>query len=173
MIKATRRSLISGAAMSAVSTAAIALPTLATPDAELLALEEAINARYAAANGIDEDVVAPLYEGFAAIYCDASLSSAERSACARKYDEETGRASAINAQDKIFSEADVLTRRMWSLKAETNVGRAAKVRVLIRHIMLGDWEGPDADLDWDIELCRKLLIEFAGMGEADFEGGRS
>ena len=49
----------------------------------------------------------------------------------------------------------------------TQPGRAAKVRALIIHVLRTEWRGPGRDLDWEIEMPRKLLGEFAGMTEEE------
>jgi hypothetical protein len=62
--------------------------------------------------------------------------------------------------------------RMIQTPADTKVGRAAKVRVLLVHVMPcskdhGVWRGPSDDLDYDIRMCRLLLADLAGMTETE------
>ena len=45
------------------------------------------------------------------------------------------------------------------------IGRAAKVRALLVHIMRDEWRGPEDRMDWEKANARALLGEFAGMSE--------
>jgi hypothetical protein len=56
-----------------------------------------------------------------------------------------------------------------SIPATTQAGRAAKVRALIVYVMRSEWRGPASELDWDKEMARALLGEFAGMSAAELE----
>ncbi len=50
-----------------------------------------------------------------------------------------------------------------AIPATTQPGRAAKVRALLTHVMRTGWRGPANEMDWDKEMARELLAEFAGM----------
>lgn len=40
---------------------------------------------------------------------------------------------------------------------------AAKVRMLLEHVMPASWRGTDENLDWDIAMARRLLLSLAGL----------
>ena len=60
-------------------------------------------------------------------------------------------------------------KRLMAMPAATQPSRAAKVRALIVHVMHGSWRGPASELDWDKEMARALLGEFAGMSAEELE----
>jgi hypothetical protein len=58
---------------------------------------------------------------------------------------------------------DVLIKQMFAIPAHTADGRRAKVTVLFTCIMPSEWRTEtDKDADYEIEMARKLLIEFIG-----------
>jgi hypothetical protein len=59
--------------------------------------------------------------------------------------------------------ANRLLERIVALPAQTQTGRAAKVRTLLSFALGPDWRGAEQDLDYDIALARAVLGEFAGM----------
>lgn len=54
---------------------------------------------------------------------------------------------------------------MWATPARTSEGRRSKLLVLLSCVMRSGWNVVDVDADWDVEMARKLMIEFVG-GEA-------
>jgi len=57
---------------------------------------------------------------------------------------------------------DALIRQMFAIQAHTADGRRAKATVLLTCITGSEWTKTDKDADYDIEMARKLLIEFIG-----------
>jgi hypothetical protein len=74
----------------------------------------------------------------------------------------------VKLTDPFHEQIGDLVRQMWTIPAITEAGRAAKVRVLLNTIAPTKWGDNDKDADWDIEMTRKLLIEFVG-GESAAE----
>ena len=60
---------------------------------------------------------------------------------------------------------DALFARLLAIPATTQIGRAAKVRALLVHVMRDEWRGPADEMEWEKEQARALLGEFAGMSE--------
>jgi hypothetical protein len=83
-----------------------------------------------------------------------------------------GRENAIEESNNLLERADELFKQMLLIPAQTQAGRAAKVTALLYHVMPNMegspfWRGPSKDLDWDVEMCRSLLAQFAGMSEEE------
>jgi hypothetical protein len=57
---------------------------------------------------------------------------------------------------------DALIKQMFAIPAHTADGRRAKATVLLTCIMGSEWTETDKDADYDVEMARKLLIEFIG-----------
>lgn len=57
---------------------------------------------------------------------------------------------------------DALIKQMWTTPASTPEGRRSKLLVLLVCVMGDKWTVVDEDADWEIELARKLMIEFVG-----------
>jgi hypothetical protein len=78
-----------------------------------------------------------------------------------------GRAEMDDQFDAIYLERDRLVYQMWSIPAETNLSRAAKVRALLKFVVLERKEDPadmdPADMNWDDQMALRLLLEFAGQ----------
>jgi hypothetical protein len=56
-----------------------------------------------------------------------------------------------------------MMERMFSIPAQTEEGRRAKVAVLLSCLMGEDWLSVDDDTDdYPLRIARKLLIEFVG-----------
>ena len=80
----------------------------------------------------------------------------------------------VDKSDIFPRKAEELITRMWRIIAHSDAGRAAKVRVFMRHVAGNDFIGPiPRDLDWDIRLYRELLLDLAGMTEADLAALRA
>jgi hypothetical protein len=134
-----------------------------TDDAEITSLSAEILRRVDIAAEIQATRIDPLQDGFFAIL-DADPFNVEE--CARRafhYSRDCGRDAAIQEQMEIDQITDRLFLRLMAIPAETQAGRVAKVRALILHVMRNDWRGPAKELDWDAEMARALLGEFAGM----------
>ena len=61
---------------------------------------------------------------------------------------------------------------MLQMPAHTQPGRAAKVKALLYHVVLHVkghpiWRGTSDDLDYEIQMARSLLGQFAGMTEEE------
>jgi hypothetical protein len=135
------------------------------PDAQLLAWEAEIDGLYEAAHQITRERVDPHNEEF--IKLAGSYQAPVRAEALRRFDKKSGRSAAIAEADKFLDKADKLTRKMWALPATSSAGRVAKARVFFKHIALEHFHGPDSELDWDMSLARQLLLEYAGLTEAD------
>jgi hypothetical protein len=68
----------------------------------------------------------------------------------------------VEKADGYLDSADRLTKRLWSLTAKTNEGKAAKLQVLFAYVLGEEWHQPDEEANMDIELTRQLLFELAG-----------
>ena len=66
----------------------------------------------------------------------------------------SGPVAVIEEMDVILSQTGHLFDRMRALPAQTQAGRAAKVRTLLAYIMGREWRGRGVDLDWDIDHAR-------------------
>jgi hypothetical protein len=167
----TRRAVfarIAGAAALTLPAAALSASP-ADPNAEIVALSAEIVSRAEQADRFRETRIDPFQQRFFAIFDDLSKPRAEAWEAACAYSREVGREAAIDAHGDFEQATDGLFKRMMALTATTQAGRAAKVRALFAHVMRGGWRGPAADLDWDKEMARALLGEFAGMSATELE----
>jgi hypothetical protein len=152
---------------------ALALPAVAAlaapqaPDAELLALSAEIVRRAAEADEFQKAHVAPYHDQFEMLFFDISKPRALCVEQAYAYSRESGRDAAIEQLSDFEEVTDRLFDRLRSIPATTQQGRAAKVRALLAHVMHGDWRGPGEELDWDKDMARELLAEFAGMTQEE------
>lgn len=150
-------SLMAGAATVGPIGAAQAL----TDDAELLALESEIVSLCSQADRITAERVTPHDD----VFLDLIVS--ELSKAAREFAALTGRNEAIAETAALHQRADVAMRRMWSIPARTDAGRQAKIHVLFLNCLGDDWLAPDREADWDVEMTRALLCEFAGTTSSE------
>ena len=88
-------------------------------------------------------------------------------AAASVFSDESGRESAVAECEHLINRGGQLFARMIALPAQTQAGRAAKVRTFLAFVANDDWRGPSRNLDWEIDAARKLLGEFAGMSEEE------
>jgi hypothetical protein len=161
----TNRRAVLGVVLAAGAAAATALPVTvanagATADAEILALEAEIRRLGTAAREIYAKRVWPFEDEFralAAIDIEAAFAFSRR----------IGREKAASEGSALDEQAGPLLARMLALPAQTQAGRAAKVRTFLWYVAGDDWRGPSRDLDWEIETARKLLGEFASMSEEE------
>jgi hypothetical protein len=155
--------------------ASLALPVAAVaaapsvPDGEIIALSAEIMRRSVEANRLQETRIDPFQEHFEDLIHDASRPWDIRAREAFAYSRETGRESAIGELERFEENTTRLFRRMMAIPATTQTGRAAKVRALLVHVSRSEWRGPAIELDWDKEMTRALLGEFAGMSAAELE----
>jgi hypothetical protein len=138
------------------------LPMMMAPsDAHLLAMEAEIMRLRGLARAIYVEKVDPFEDEFHALMRVGDEAAAW--AFARTY----GRDAAITEAEPCHLSADRLCETLMATPALTQVGRAAKVRVLLFDILGDDWRGPDSELDWDIAQARTVFGEFAGMTAED------
>jgi hypothetical protein len=144
-----------------VSVPALALPTVAmaaSDDSEILAIAAEIRVLDDRALAVQAERIDPFEEEF------VELAKTDwKAACA--FGDASGREAAVMEREGIDLKASRLFEQMLALPASTQAGRAAKVRTLLANIR--DWRGPGADLDWEIDMMRKLLGEYAGMSEEE------
>jgi hypothetical protein len=158
--RAVLGAILAGAAVAATALPATVAPAFASADAEILALEAEISRLNATANEIQAQRVEP----FEAVW--QTLVAADLRA-AHIFSESSGREKAVVETEEIDRQAGELFDRMMATPAQTQAGRAAKVRTLLCYVAGKDWRGPSDDLDWEIGAARKLLGEFAGMNEEE------
>ena len=63
-------------------------------------------------------------------------------------------------------EQDALIDRLWSTPVASNIGRAAKVRILLRYMTMPDWRQGLEDGDADQIRTVQLLAELCGESPA-------
>jgi hypothetical protein len=83
-------------------------------------------------------------------------------------DEVTGRKEAIQAQATILAEREEAIDRLIATPAASNVGRAAKARVLVRHIVEDGWRqalagGGDLPGTRGRDPCRSMWPQREGI----------
>jgi hypothetical protein len=138
-------------------------------DAPLFALEAEIGRLGEAYNEIYRTRVEPHDEGFSKLFNLPAESREERFARLEDFDEGTGRAKGIIDADVVWDDTVKLIEQMWARPATTIEGRAAKVRVFLNHAAIdGDWWERECD-EWDRGMARRLLLDLAGMTEADLD----
>lgn len=147
------------------SAAVMALPATseASPknEAELLKLEEEAKRLRAAAYAVRADRVDPYETEFDLRIRHNGLSDAF--AFGRTY----GRNEAVSEMDEHFDGMDRAIEAAFDMPASSATGRAAKVRMLVRHYFEPLRE-PFRDLNYDQQLLRLVLAEYAGMTPDDF-----
>jgi hypothetical protein len=128
-------------------------------DAEIFALATEIGSLEDAAEDIQTRRVEPFDTAF---YALARIDFKE----AAKFSDMIGREGAIGEIEDLNSRCSLLFEQMAAMPTHTQAGRAAKVRTLLT--LVGDkWRGTGTDLDWDLDMARKLLGAFAGMTEGE------
>jgi hypothetical protein len=158
-----RAALASIAAASAMLVAPAAALAATADDSEIIGLSAEILHRAVIAAEIQATQIDALQDGFFALL-DADPSNVKECAArAFAYNRECGRETAIREHAEIEQVTNRLFRQLMAIRARTDAGRAAKVRALLLHVMRDDWRGPARELDWDKEMARALLGEFAGI----------
>ena len=166
-LAAITRTAAQSAALAALPVAAIAAPG-SDDDAEIIALSAEIVRLATAADEIRAARVVPFEDRFREILRgegDPKLALQK----AWAYAADTGREAALDQIEEMDACADHAFFRMMANPAKTPAGRAAKVRALLAHVMRDGWRGPANKLDWDKEMARALLAEFAGMTAQELE----
>jgi hypothetical protein len=174
IVPTRRRFLSTAAGLAAAASAAVAVvatkAAVAMPqdDSELVRLEEQIFEQYEGAAQYDDEILR-----LSAIWTPESirrlesmdggnLSQKERWKLATDFPECEAHNRLCKRQDPFYRRMDALIKQMFAMPAHTAEGRRAKVSVLLGCIMTDDWRGPDKETDYEIEMTRKLLIEFIG-----------
>jgi hypothetical protein len=159
-----------GAAAAATATlasrlsASAAIAVSAGDDSELLRLLAAIAALRDQSDEIERTRVLPNDEE----WYEIMHRDGWEAAC--KFGIKSGRDGGIKESNDLLEKADRLFERMLALPAQTQGGRAAKVKALLIHAVSNNeptWRGPSDNLDFDIAATRSLLAQFAGMTEEE------
>jgi hypothetical protein len=144
----------------------------ADPDAIALSLEAQINRVTELADEIDRTRVQPSEEAMEALLEEGwggesryPTDEAWTAACA-DLEARTGRGKAIEEIQSLLREQDALIDRLWSTPAASNIGRAAKVRILLRYMTMPDWRQGLEDGDADQIRTVQLLAELCGESPA-------
>ena len=142
------------------------------PDAIALSLEAQINHFTQLADKIDRTRVRPSEEAMEALLEEGwggesryPTDEAWTAACA-DLEAKTGRGKAIAEIQNLVREQDVLIDRLWRTPVASNRGRAAKVRILLRHMTMPDWRQGLEDGDADQIRTIQLLAELCGESPA-------
>lgn len=165
------------AATAGVGAAAVAAPvtTLAAAphdDSPLLRLQEQILEAWEASHADDDDI--------------QRLDNIRHDEYERLLQEEVTRGQFLSANERVevvYSTPDgreldrlvtlseqhtvqmaALIDKMWAIPAKTELGRSAKVSVLLACIL--DWRNPDEEMDWRELMARRLLVDLVGGDEA-------
>lgn len=157
-----------------VSTVAISSSTpLAAPenDLRLVELEREILAEYEIATQHEDEIIRLREQGYAELRSeetkhlpvDEQVAIWERAKNAPEC-READRLIALG--DPHFDRMDALTKEMLSIPATTAQGRRAKLSVFFETIAHERWTRSNHDADYDMEIGRRLLLEFAGNGAA-------
>ena len=70
---------------------------------------------------------------------------------------------ANGPHSQALAEQAALIERIIAAPARDQAEAAAKVRMLLEHVMPASWRGADEDLDWEIAMARRLLLSLAGL----------
>ena len=162
--------------LAAAAAAMLAAPRVAKaagaaePDAEVIGLVAEIVRRAAKSERFQKTRIDdPFREEFEKIAHTPGRVTRASLDKAFAYSREIGRDAAIEELHAFDEITDGLFNRLMAIPATTQAGRAAKVRALLVHVMLTEWRGPRDELDWEKEMMRALLGEFAGMSAAELE----
>jgi hypothetical protein len=143
-------------------------------DAELLKLEEQIFEQYEGAHALDDEihrVHAIWYDECKRLHDEATreiiagrtpLTSGQRWGLVTAMPESKEHTRLVTLGEPFFARMDALIKQMFAIPARTADGRRAKTTVLLTCVMGSEWTQIDKDTDYDIEMARKLLIEFIG-----------
>jgi hypothetical protein len=132
------------------------------PDAEIATLSAEIVRWSAEAGRYQRECVDPHHDKFVDLLHDPAQSEQ-----ARAFSVESGHQAAVETVNAFEDVTTGMFKRQITIPATTQAGRAAKVRALLTHVMRDGWRGPPKELDWDVEMARALLGEFAGLTPAE------
>jgi hypothetical protein len=157
------------AAASLVSSVALSAPAVSEQaDSKILALEAEVDRIYDEQAKLYETRVEPVNDEAERLMGRWLLTRSKADfEAARRFDEESGRTAAIHEGDELNRRACELMDQLWAMPCRTHADRTVKCRVFLKHVAGSSWLGPDADLDWDISVARRLFLEFGGMTEDD------
>lgn len=174
-----RRALLAGLVAAAPAAAIASLPSVtalaASPDDDsaLLRLEEQIFEAWWAANEHNDEI--QRLDAVRRAEYDRRLEE-EKAKC--QYLSAVARWDAVNStpdgreldrlvilSDQHYERMAGLIDKMWAIPAKTELGRSAKVSVLLSCIL--DWRKPDEEMDWRKLMARRLLVDFVGGEEAE------
>ena len=144
-------------------------------DAELLALEEKIFELDERAHAHDEEInqQVEIWRSELERLEEARwnggpvLTAKERSEAIRAMPAHQEHVRLASIAEPIAIERDQLIKKMWTIPARTAEGRRSKLLVLLSCVMRSGWTEVDKDADWDVEMARKLMIEFVGGAPAE------
>jgi hypothetical protein len=141
-------------------------------DAIALSLEAQINRITELADEVDRTRVRPSEDAMEALLEEGwggesryPTDEAWTAACA-DLEARTGRGKAIEEIQSLVREQDALIDRLWKTPVASNIGRAAKVRILLRHMTMPDWRQGLEDGDADQIRTVQLLAELCGESPA-------
>ncbi|MHC2273528.1 hypothetical protein ACVME8_000139 [Bradyrhizobium diazoefficiens] len=176
-----RRAVLAGLVAAAPVTAVACLPTaaaamaLASPadDAALLQLNEDIFQAWEASHAHDDEIY--------------RLEEVRKAEYERLLEQETAQGQYISVRERwdlVYSTPEVqrldqlvilseqhflrmadLIDKMWAIPAKTEAGRSAKVQVLLSCVL--NWRDPDEEMDWQLLMARRLLVDLVGGEEAE------
>jgi hypothetical protein len=132
-------------------------------DAEIVALSAEVLRRCEIAAEFMATRIEPFEETYHALIHADPRNENECMARASAYSHETGREDAVKEHWDYGEETDRVFDRMMAIQAKTQAGRAAKLRALLVNIMGEEWRGPAEPLDYEKDMARALLGEFAGL----------
>src|ERR1700722_120615 len=142
------------------------------PDAIALSLEAQINRIAELTDEIDRTWVRPSDKAMEALLEEGwggesryPTDEAWTAACA-DLEARTGRGKAIEEIQTLVREQDALIDRLWRTPVASNIGRAAKVRILLRYMTMPDWRQGLEDGDADQIRTVQLLGELCGESPA-------
>jgi len=182
VVSSRRQFLSTGAGLAAAGTALALATVTPTPaaaalpadDSALLNLEEQIFEQYEAAHAHDDE----LYQVHviwrdelsrleseaikAAIESRPFLTQKQQWDLVTAMPESKEHTRLVTLGEPFFARMDLLIKQMFAIPAHTADGRRAKVTVLLTCVMGSEWTETDKDADYDIEMARKLLIDFIG-----------
>ena len=164
-----------GTALALVTVTPTPAAALPADDSALLKLEEQIFEQHDAAHAFDDEIdrVVEIWTG-EGIRMERealeeqiagrspALTSKERWKLLRAMPESKEHTRLATLQDPFFDRRGELIKQMFAMPAHTADGRRAKVTVLLACVMGSEWTETDKDADYDVEMARKLLIEFIG-----------
>jgi hypothetical protein len=146
-------------ALPIVAAMPVAATAMTADDSVLLKLEEQIFELYEAAHAHDDEIYKVRQESEA---ISSALTSKQRWDLVAAMPESKEHTRLVTLGKPFFARMEALIEQMFAITAHTADGRHAKVSVLLTCVMGKEWCRIDKDIDYDIKMARKLLIEFIG-----------